>query len=121
VTDQKGSVMSSAQLYDTIGVTYTVTRRAEPRIAARVWGCARRCADGIGCRGWHRLQRAPGRDVTDRSFDAAMAIATVHHRQDPIAGLREAARGSPRGGLHARQQITERSIPATHDGGQSRG
>ena len=29
--------MSSAQLYDSIGATYTVTRRTEPRIAARVW------------------------------------------------------------------------------------
>jgi hypothetical protein len=29
--------MSSARLYDTIGATYTVTRRTEPRIAARVW------------------------------------------------------------------------------------
>ena len=29
--------MSSAQLYETIGVTYTVTRRTEPRIAARIW------------------------------------------------------------------------------------
>ena len=29
--------MSSAQLYDTIGTTYTVTRRTEPRIAARIW------------------------------------------------------------------------------------
>jgi SAM-dependent methyltransferase len=29
--------MSSAQLYDTIGSTYAVTRRTEPRIAARVW------------------------------------------------------------------------------------
>jgi hypothetical protein len=107
--DSQGvSDMSSAQLYDTIGVTYTVTRRAEPRIAARVWGCARRCAD----------ESIP---FQDQSFDAAMAIATVHHRQDPIAGLREAARGSPRGGLHVRQQITERSIPATHDGGRSRG
>src|SRR6185437_16835843 len=31
------SDMSSAPLYDTIGVTYTVTRRTEPRIAAQVW------------------------------------------------------------------------------------
>ena len=37
VTDQKGSVMASAQLYDTIGATYTVTRRTEPRIAAQIW------------------------------------------------------------------------------------
>src|SRR5258708_21086958 len=29
--------MSSAQLYDTIGANYTVTRRTEPRIAARIW------------------------------------------------------------------------------------
>ena len=29
--------MSSSQLYDTIGATYTVTRRTEPRIAARIW------------------------------------------------------------------------------------
>jgi len=25
----------------------------------------------------------------DQSFDAAMAVSTVHHWQDPIAGLRE--------------------------------
>src|SRR6266536_31317 len=37
VTGQKGNVMSSAQLYDAIGATYTVTRRTEPRIAARIW------------------------------------------------------------------------------------
>jgi hypothetical protein len=29
--------MSRAQLYDTIGATYTVTRRTEPRIATQVW------------------------------------------------------------------------------------
>ena len=29
--------MSSAQLYDTIGATYTVTRCTEPRIAAQIW------------------------------------------------------------------------------------
>ena len=29
--------MSRAQLYDTIGATYTVTRRTEPRIAATIW------------------------------------------------------------------------------------
>jgi hypothetical protein len=34
---REGSVMSSEQLYDTIGATYTVTRRTEPRIAAQVW------------------------------------------------------------------------------------
>jgi hypothetical protein len=29
--------MSGSQLYDTIGATYTVTRRTEPRIAEQVW------------------------------------------------------------------------------------
>ena len=29
--------MSSAQPYDTIGATYPVTRRTEPRIAAQIW------------------------------------------------------------------------------------
>src|SRR5256885_5741542 len=29
--------MSSGQLYDTIGATYAVTRRTEPRIAAQIW------------------------------------------------------------------------------------
>ena len=51
--------MSSGQLYDTIGATYTVTRRTEPRIAAKDLGGPRRCADGTQCRGWHRLLRAP--------------------------------------------------------------
>jgi hypothetical protein len=30
--------MSGALFYDTIGATYTATRRTEPRIAAQVWG-----------------------------------------------------------------------------------
>ena len=34
---QEGSDVSRAQLYDTIGAAYTVTRRTEPRIAARIW------------------------------------------------------------------------------------
>jgi hypothetical protein len=29
--------MSKAQLYETIGATYTVTRRTEPRIAEQIW------------------------------------------------------------------------------------
>ena len=28
----------------------------------------------------------------DQSFDAAMAVSTIHHWQDPIAGLREMRR-----------------------------
>ncbi len=114
--------MSSAQLYDTIGTTYSVTRRTEPRIAARVWaalGDARTVLNvGAGTGSYEpsdrdvtavepsaimRAQRPVGAarcvaaaseslPFSDRSFDAAMAFATVHHWQDPIAGLREMQR-----------------------------
>jgi SAM-dependent methyltransferase len=114
--------MSRAPLYDTIGTTYTVTRRTEPRIAARVWtalGDARTVLNvGAGTGSYE----PPDRDVTavepsavmraqrpagaapcvaavaerlpfeDQSFDAAMAFATIDHWQDPIAGLREMRR-----------------------------
>lgn len=114
--------MSKAQLYDEIGGTYTVTRRTEPRIAAQVWaalGDARTVLNvGAGTGSYEppdrdvtavepsavmRAQRAPGAarcvgasaerlPFEDRSFDAAMAFATVHHWPDPIAGLREMQR-----------------------------
>jgi SAM-dependent methyltransferase len=114
--------MSSAQLYDTIGATYTVTRRTEPRIAARIWaalGDARTVLNvGAGTGSYEppdrdviavepsalmRAQRPAGAapcvaataeslPFEDRSFDAAMAVSTVHHWRDPIAGLREMRR-----------------------------
>ena len=114
--------MSSAHLYDTIGTTYTVTRRTEPRIAAQVWaalGDARTVLNvGAGTGSYEppgldvtavepsavmRAQRpagaAPCVDATaerlpfdDQSFDAAMAFATIEHWRDPIAGLREMRR-----------------------------
>ena len=114
--------MSSAPLYDTIGSTYTVTRRTEPRIAARVWaalGDARTVLNvGAGTGSYEpsdrdvtavepsavmRAQRPAGAapcvaataeslPFEDQSFDAAMAFSTVHHWQDPIAGLLEMRR-----------------------------
>jgi len=39
----------------------------------------------------------------DQSFDAAMAFSTVHHWQDPIAGLRELRR------------VARRAVVFTHD------
>ncbi len=114
--------MSSAHLYDTIGATYAVTRRTEPRIAAQVWaalGDARTVLNvGAGTGSYEPLHRevtavepsavmraqrpagaAPCVDATaeslpfeDQSFDAAMAVATVHHWRDPIIGLREMQR-----------------------------
>ncbi|HEX6151859.1 class I SAM-dependent methyltransferase [Nocardioides sp.] len=114
--------MSRAQLYDTLGATYTVTRRTDPRIAAQIWaalGPARTVLNvGAGTGSYEppdrqvlavepsalmRSQRA--RDAApclsaaaerlpfaDQSFDAAMAVCTVHHWQDPIAGLQEMRR-----------------------------
>jgi SAM-dependent methyltransferase len=125
--------MSGGQLYDTIGATYTVTRRTEPRIAAQVWaalGDARTVLNvgaGTGSYEPHdrdvtavepsalmRAQRPAGAapcvaaaaeslPFADQSFDAAMAFATVHHWQDPIAGLREMRR------------VARRVVVFTHD------
>jgi SAM-dependent methyltransferase len=114
--------MTNAPLYDTIGTTYALTRCTEPRIAEQVWdalGGARTVLNvGAGTGSYEPLDR----DVTavepsavmraqrptgsarcvaanaerlpfpDRSFDAAMAFATVHHWHDPITGLREMRR-----------------------------
>jgi SAM-dependent methyltransferase len=112
----------STQLYDTIGATYTVTRHTEPRIAARIWaalGDAQTIVNvGAGTGSYEppdrhvlavepsalmRSQRLPDAapcvagsaenlPFDDQSFDAAMAVCTTHHWQDPIAGLREMRR-----------------------------
>ena len=127
--------MSSAQLYDTIGATYTVTRRTEPRIAARIWAALGDARTVLNVGAGTGSYEPPDRDVTavepsavmraqrpagaapcvaaaaeslpfeDQSFDAAMAVC---HRPS-LAGpdrraARDAARGSPRGGVHARRQ-----------------
>jgi SAM-dependent methyltransferase len=125
--------MSSGQLYDSIGATYTVTRRTEPRIAARVWAALGDARTILNVGAGTGSYEPPGRDVIavepsalmraqrpagaapcvaaaaeslpfeDQSFDAAMAIATVHHWQDPIAGLREMRR------------VARRVVVFTHD------
>ncbi|MEU4831339.1 class I SAM-dependent methyltransferase [Streptosporangium sp. NPDC023615] len=125
--------MSGAQLYDTIGATYTVTRRTEPRIAARIWaalGDARTVLNvGAGTGSYEpsgrhvlavepsalmRSQRPPGAapclvgsaeslPFDDLSFDAAMAVSSVHHWRDPVAGLREMRR------------VARRVVVFTHD------
>ena len=114
--------MTTKQLYDSIGATYTVTRRTEPRIAAQIWaalGDARTVLNvGAGTGSYEpadrqvlavepsalmRSQRLPDAapclagsaehlPFDDQSFDAAMAVCTVHHWQDPVAGLREMRR-----------------------------
>jgi SAM-dependent methyltransferase len=109
-------------LYDEIGRTYSGTRRTEPRIADRIWralGDAQTVLNvGAGTGSYEprdrevtavepsavmRAQRpsdaapciaAQAEDLPfpDHAFDAAMAILSDHHWQDPIAGLREMSR-----------------------------
>ncbi|WP_280897225.1 MULTISPECIES: MerR family transcriptional regulator [unclassified Streptomyces] len=111
-----------ARLYDAIGGAYPATRRTDPRIAAQIWealGDARTVLNvgaGTGSyepadrdvtavepsavmRGQRPADSAPcvaaaaeSLPFEDHSFDVAMAVSTVHHWGDPIAGLREMRR-----------------------------
>lgn len=114
--------MPRAQLYDSIGETYSITRQTEPRIAAQVWAALGDARTVLNVGAGTGSYEPPDRDVTavepsavmraqrpeggprcvaataealpfdDHSFDAAMALATVHHWPDPIAGVREMQR-----------------------------
>jgi SAM-dependent methyltransferase len=109
-------------IYDQIGTRYRTTRSADPRIAARIrhaLGDARTVLDvGAGTGSYEptdrlvvplepsavmRAQRLPGGvpavaataeaiPFDDDTFDAVMAVLTIHHWSDVEAGLREAAR-----------------------------
>jgi SAM-dependent methyltransferase len=113
---------TQGQLYDRIGSAYTVTRRTDPRIAARIWaalGDARTVLNvGAGAGSYEppdrhvtavepssvmRAQRPPhaarcldagagNLPFADQSFDAAMSVLSDHHWPDPVAGLREMRR-----------------------------
>lgn len=125
--------MGDVQLYDNIGTAYRATRRTDPRIAEQIWtalGDARTVLNvGAGTGSYEpadrdvtalepsavmRAQRPPGAapcvagsaeslPFEDQSFDAAMALATIDHWQDPIAGLREMRR------------VARRVVVFTHD------
>lgn len=129
--------MSGAPLYDTIGAAYTTTRRTDPRIAARIWaalGDARTVLNvGAGTGSYEppdryvlavepsalmRSQRPAGAapclagsaerlPFDDRSFDAAMAVSSVHHWPDVLGGLREMRR------------VARRVVVFTHDTGDA--
>ncbi|MFE2151052.1 MerR family transcriptional regulator [Streptomyces lavendulae] len=124
-----------AQLYERIGSAYPATRRTEPRIAEKIWealGDARTVLNvGAGTGSYEptdrevtavepsavmRAQRPAGAapcvaagaerlPFADRSFDAAMAVSTVHHWPDPVAGLREMKR------------VADRVVVFTYDAG----
>ena len=147
--------MSRGQLYDAIGATYTATRRTEPRIAARFWAALGNARTVLNVGAGTGSYEPPGRDVIavepsalmraqrpasaapcvaavaeslpfkDQSFDAAMAFSTVHHWQDPIAGLREMRRVARRvvvftidasgTGWHRRFWLTRDYLPEAAD------
>jgi DNA-binding transcriptional MerR regulator len=122
MTPQQQLGMLGARLYDEIGGAYTTTRRTDPRIAARIWDALGDARTVLNVGAGTGSYEPPGRDVTavepsavmraqrpagaapcvaasaeslpfpDRSFDAAMAVSTVHHWGDPLAGLREMRR-----------------------------
>jgi SAM-dependent methyltransferase len=108
--------------YDRLGTTYTATRREDPELAGQIHsalGEGRTVLNvGAGAGAYEPRDRvvlavepspvmiaqrpagaAPAVLATaehlpfvDRSFDAAMALHTVHHWSDPAAGLRELQR-----------------------------
>jgi SAM-dependent methyltransferase len=108
--------------YDRIGVGYARFRKPDPRIAAEIWsalGDALTVVNvGAGTGSYEPddrvvlavepseamvKQRPPDAapcvrataehlPLADQSFDAAMAILTIHHWSDPVKGLRELAR-----------------------------
>jgi DNA-binding transcriptional MerR regulator len=122
MTPEEQRQMFGVQLYEAIGGAYTATRQTEPRIAARIWDALGDAQTVLNVGAGTGSYEPAGRDVTavepsavmraqrpaaaapcvdavaeslpfpDQSFDAAMAVSTVHHWRDPIAGLREMRR-----------------------------
>jgi SAM-dependent methyltransferase len=111
-----------AARYDRIGRTYTATRGTEPRIAARIWAALGNARTVVNVGAGTGSYEPPDRDVTavepsavmiaqrppgaapaiqasaealpfaDASFDAAMAVLTIHHWSDFRAGAAELRR-----------------------------
>ena len=112
----------TSRVYERIGVTYSSTRRPDPRIATAIVGAlgdARSVVNvGAGTVGYEPNDRevlaiepsatmiaqrpltaapaieaaAEALPLADRSFDAALAVNTVHHWADLETGLRELRR-----------------------------
>ena len=108
--------------YDSIGINYGELRKAEPRIATMIEGALGSAETvlnvGAGTGSYESADRAvtavePSREMIrkrppaavkaiqanadelpfdNKSFDAAMAILTIHHWPDKEAGLREMRR-----------------------------
>jgi DNA-binding transcriptional MerR regulator len=120
--EERAMGIRTTPLYDIIGSAYPATRRTEPRIAARIWAALGDARTVLNVGAGTGSYEPPDREVTavepsavmraqrpagaapcvaasatslpfpDRSFDAAMAVSTVHHWPDPVTGLRELRR-----------------------------
>jgi hypothetical protein len=85
--------MSSAPLYDTIGATYTATRRTEPRIAAQVWAAIRDAQTVLNVGAGTGSYEPSGREVTAVEPSAVMraqrpagaSVTTSHPAGGPNA------------------------------------
>jgi len=114
--------MTGTQLYDQIGITYSATRRTEPRIAARIWAALGNARTVLNVGAGTGSYEPPGRDVVavepsavmraqrppgsarclaaqaghlpfpDKAFDVAMSVLSDQHWPDPVAGLLEMRR-----------------------------
>ena len=98
--------MSSAQLYDTIGATYTVTRRTEPRIAAQVWAALGDARTVLNVGAGTGSYEPPDRDVT------AVEPSAVMRAQRPAG--RGAVRGRRRGEPAVRRPVLRRRDGRRH-------
>jgi SAM-dependent methyltransferase len=116
-----GGAARAGAVYDEIGRTYAVTRRADPRIQARIWAALADAATvvnvGAGAGSYEPpqtvlavepsaamiAQRPPGSapvaqataeriPLADGACDAALAVLTMHHWQDPARGVAEMRR-----------------------------
>lgn len=118
----RGDTAGAGDRYDTIGRSYSRTRREDPRIAVEIHAAlgvgARVVNVGAGPGNYEPVDREvvavePSQQMIDQrtdrpapvvrgvaeslpfadgAFDVSLAVLTVHHWSDPAAGLRELAR-----------------------------
>jgi SAM-dependent methyltransferase len=126
--------------YDRIGLGYARFRKPDPRIEARLMAALHDCRNlvnvGAGTGSYEPSdrpvlavepsaemvkQRSPNAapcirataerlPFSDQSFDAAMAILTIHHWSDPVGGLRELVRIARRVVLFTYEPVVHRTF-----------
>lgn len=114
--------MAEGALYDTIGIDYAQLRKPDPRIAAQIEAALGDARSVLNVGAGAGSYEPAGREVTalepsaemiaqrpagaapavqgsaeslpfaDKSFDAAMAVLSIHHWHDQALGLREMRR-----------------------------